>query len=250
MEERISPKNTAFESGINTLKKSRFTGIYEQKRQIVEDELGKLDTDAAPVLEKLIDKGPMALTELERRTWLNFVLILAERAPQRMSEIQEKGDEILRTVTDKLIAQWGNKELWKDNYAFFKADHFVYNEVRARLFRFAKERSCFEGDADLEWRIIDTARTPLEFFTASLPVIVNGNSALTENITMLEMALTPKKLWISVPKGTQLDDDFLKTLVITFNFRLMMLRPKFVYSLNPIVDEIHAKNQKALYQYL
>lgn len=250
MGERISPKNTAFEFGINTLKKSLFTSINEQKKQIVEEELSKLDTDAAPVLKKMVDKGPMALTEVERRTWLNFVLILSERAPQRMSQIQEEGDVILKTVTDKIITQWGNEELWKENYAFFKADNFVYNEVRARLFRYTKERSCFEGDTDLEWRIIDTTKTPLEFFTSISPVIADGNSAMPETITMLEMALTPKKLWISAPKGFQFDDDFLKTLVTTFNFRLMMLKPKYVYSLNPIVDETHAKYQQALGQYL
>ncbi|RLC24612.1 MAG: hypothetical protein DRH21_05185 [Deltaproteobacteria bacterium] len=246
---RIAPKNTGYEPNLNTLKSKDFSGIKDDDKYIVEQKLVNLDTDASKVLKKMITNGVIGLSLEEKKTWLNFVLLLFERNPQRINTIENEGEQILQDVVNDCIEKWGKQDRWEHAYKFFKKSEFNYNYPRIRLYDFLKDTLSLNDQFVQNWQIVKT-HDPFEFFTSNLPVIIEVSKSHSTSISFIEMSLSPQTLWICALPDFQFDEDLIKRLIITFNMRLLMLQPKYVYSLSPIKDIACFKYGKALDTFL
>lgn len=253
IEERISPKSTSFEPNLNMLRKAPFSGVNDKNLAVVEGVyLKKLDTQAAEIMKKMLDKGKgiPSLTEEERKVWLNFVILLSDRNPDNLLMAELTGNTILDEVIDDSIKRCGHEEVWRKAAELLKKSEFTYNDSRIRLLNLVKDMTYAKHSDLREWRIVDLSQSPLELFSSNLPVVAGIKKRHSFEADFLEMALTPKHLWLCAPTEFKFDNELIRYLVITYNMRLLLLRPKYVYSLNKIVDEKHIKYQKALRKFL
>lgn len=249
VEGKVGPKSTGFEPNLNTLISKKFSGINNEEIFIIEKKLANLDSEASKVLNKMIGTGIPSLSDQEKRTWLNFVLLLFERNSDRIKTIENEGEKILKDVIDDSIEKWGNSEQWYRTYKILKESEFTYNYARIRLHDFMKDETLLNDHFIQNWIIVKT-HAPLEFLTSNFPVIVEVSKKISNQISFIEMPISPKKMWICAPRDFKFDEETIKLLVFTFNMRLMMVRPKYVYSLNRITDVGCLKYSKALNAFL
>lgn len=248
---RISPKSTSFEPDLNMLREAPFSGVNDKNFAVVEGKsLKELDTRASIIMNKMLDKGIPSLTEDERKVWLNFVILLSDRNPDNLSQVELTGNTILDEVIDDAIRHWGHEKVWKNTAELLRKSELPYNYSRIRLHDLAKDMTYVEHSDLREWRIVDLSQSPLELFSSNLPVVAGIKKRHSFEADFLEMALTPKHLWLCAPRGFEFDNELIRDLVITYNIRLLRLHPKYVYSLHKIVDEKHIKYQKALREFL
>lgn len=247
---RISPKSTSFEPDLNMLREAPFGGVNNKNFAVVEDILKKLDTQASIIMNKMLDKGIPSLTEEERKVWLNFVILLSDRNPDNLAKAELTGNTTLDEVIDDAIRRGGCEEVWRNTAELLRKSKFTYNYSRIRLYDLAKDMTYAEHSDLREWRIVDLSHSPLELFSSNLPVVADVEKRHSFEADFLEMALTPKHLWLCAPTEFEFDNELIRDLVIMYNVRLLFLRPKYVYSFHKIVDEKHIKYQKALREFL
>lgn len=251
-EGRISPKSTSFEPNLNMLRKAPFSGVNDKNFAVVEGiYLKKLDTQASIIMNKMLDKGIPSLTEEERKVWLSFVILLSDRNPDTLLKAELTGNTILDEVIDDSIKRWGHEEVWRKAAELLKKSEFTYNDSRILLLDLVKDMTYAKHSDPREWQIVDLSQSPLELFSSNLPVVAGIKKRHSFKADFLGMALTPKHLWFCAPTEFAFDNELIRYLLITYyNVRLLLLRPKYVYSLNKIVDEKHIKYQKALREFL
>lgn len=249
VEGKVGPKSTGFEPNLNTLISKEFSGINNEEIFIIEKKLANLDSEASKVLNKMIGTGIPSLSDQEKRTWLNFVLLLFERNSDRIKTIENEGEKILKDVIDDSIEKWGNSEQWYRTYKILKESEFTYNYARIRLHDFMKDESLLNDHFIQNWIIVKT-HAPFEFLTSNFPVIVEVSKKISNQISFIEMPISPKKMWICAPRDFKFGEETIKLLASTFSTRLMMVRPKYVYSLNRITDVGCLKYSKVLNAFL
>jgi hypothetical protein len=218
VERRIGPKSTGYEPSLNTLKAKEFSGINSNQKYFIEHKLAALDSDASRILDKMTSKGIPSLSVREKTTWLNFVFLLIERNPQRINTIEKEGENILKDVIDDSMKKWGNHDQWNHTYEILKSSEFTYNHARIRLNDFLKDSASLSEQFIQNWLIVQT-QTPFEFFTTNFPVIVEVSKNSSDEISFIEMPLSPQELWICAPSNFQFDKELIKLLVITLNIR-------------------------------
>lgn len=250
IEGRISPKSTGFEPRLNSFKVREFSGIKNDEINLLEEKLAALDSAASKILNKMIEQGIPSLSDQEKITWLNFVLLLLERNPQRFQTIENEGYKILDEIIDDSINKWGNAAHWYRTQAILKKSEFVYNHVRIRLHNFLREQDSSDIHFINNWRILDISNSNTYFITSDIPVVADVSHQMSSEVSYLEMPLSPTKLWIYAAPHYQFDNETIKLLFMTFNLRLLMIKPKYVYSLHSIKDTKFVKYKKALENYL
>jgi hypothetical protein len=84
VEKRISPKSTYFEPNLNSLKTSLppFGNVTDDIINLVEEKLMRIDSDSAIILNKMLNDGITSLSQKEKNTWLQFIVLLGERNPR------------------------------------------------------------------------------------------------------------------------------------------------------------------------
>jgi hypothetical protein len=90
-----------------------------------------------------------------------------------------------------------------------------------------------------EWRICDSTDTPIELFITDLPIIYNLDNKISDHIRFIQLAITPKHLFVCALNNFPFDLNMLRDLTILYNAKILLAQPKYVCSRNKIVDEYH-----------
>jgi Protein of unknown function (DUF4238) len=92
----VGPKFTGYEEGLYRLDVTADPQMIETKFFAV------VDNNAAPVLERMIQEGPAALGENERRSWTLFLMSMLIRSPHSLVEIRSVINAFFRANLEKL----------------------------------------------------------------------------------------------------------------------------------------------------
>jgi hypothetical protein len=84
VEKRINPRSTYYEPNLNSLKTSPppFGSVTDNIINLVEEKLMRIDSDSAIILNKMLNDGITSLSQKEKNTWLQFIVLLGERNPR------------------------------------------------------------------------------------------------------------------------------------------------------------------------
>jgi hypothetical protein len=88
----LNPRSTAFEANLYS-----FEQVARQKKHAIEAEFmtPEIDTPAAPIVQKILDREFYKITNKERWDFTRFVLSLRARHPDALKLVSEKGREEL-----------------------------------------------------------------------------------------------------------------------------------------------------------
>jgi hypothetical protein len=186
------------------------------------------EAKAAPVLNKMISSTSGKLSETEKRLWSRFIHIQLDRDPDRIREAVAAADDAFNEIVSQMPRS-------------MESAIKLFTPSSARNLALANLVAPDEDRTDWVNRLAKWAwyRFPAQgfFITSDQPVLLNSRGAIpVDEISTITMAISPDLLLICVPTSweTSIDAEWLRTCAITFNARLISVRPRYVYSARPI----------------
>lgn len=228
---RKHPSQVCFENDLYTLK-MEMLGSKAQMPDYVENELARIDDNAARVLTKLLSNSSLSgLTAKERQSWAIYVHSLLQRTPERFKTLEAMMRSIIaNTLADiKAVATPETSHTWETCGKIFNNSNYGENQVRAMLLSVIREEEWVSSLLNSKWQIImlDDA-FPYKFILTECPVVTVGED---NNIGILALALTPNLLWVAFP--STFDDsedlgDLIKHIVMFYNAAQVAKKPRFI----------------------
>jgi uncharacterized protein DUF4238 len=227
------PSQVCFENDLYTLKKD----LLESKNSMpdyIENELAKVDNDAAKVLEKILASSSLSiLTTEEKQQWAIYVNSLLQRSPERLKASDEMIQSIITETLDdiKAIATKESSDTYEVCRRIFNASSFSENHVRVMLLSVIRHNETVTGLLKFKWQIIMLDKVfPYQFILTENPVVTVGKD---ENTSMLALALTPSLLWVALPDSFDNSEelnDLVKEVVLLYNAAQIAKKPGFIIS--------------------
>lgn len=227
------PSEVFFQNCLYTLKKERFEAIGPTP-DYVENELAKIDDNAAKVLFKIIDSSSVSgLTTEEKRHWASYVNSLLHRTPEIIGDMEVMMKSVITETLDdiKAVATSETYDTWDMCEKIFNEGSYGKNEVRIRLLSVVRGNEWITELLNYNWRLITVEESsPLKFILTESPVVTFGED---NNISMLALALSPNLLWLAFPPALDDGEDFgevFRYLVMVYNGVQLRRKPKFIIS--------------------
>jgi len=230
---RKHPSQVCFKNELYTLKED----LWEFKNIVpdhVENELAKIDNDAAKILEKILGVSSLStLTTEEKKQWAIYVNSLLQRSPEKLTV----SDAIVRsiiseTINDiKSIATKESQDTWERCSKIFNAGSYSENHARLTSLSVIRDPDWITGLLKFKWLIVVLDKAfPYQFILTVNPVVTVGED---ENIGMLALALTPSILWVAYPSSFDNSEelmDLMKHVVLFYNAAQIAKKPSFIIS--------------------
>ncbi|OPY84676.1 MAG: hypothetical protein A4E72_02135 [Syntrophus sp. PtaU1.Bin208] len=225
------PSQVCFRNDLYTLKKDPF-GSAIQVPDYIEEELAKIDNNAAKVIKKIQKNYSLAgLTSKDKQDWATYVNSLLQRSPKRLEALEGMMQSIIREVFDDIKTVYETQNAWEICRKIFNDSNYCENEVRAMLLSVIRDNKWITGLLNFQWQLITlNDHFPYKFILTECPVITIDDG---DNISIIALALTPNLLWIALPcsfDGSQDLNDFIKNIIMIYNAKQMATKPNFIIS--------------------
>lgn len=217
---------------------------------------GQVDNDGAPVLKKLSESEPPALDDAERTAWSLFMNSLIERGPTALAGRDAVAPAVAAQTLDKLFSMSGTtpegRERLERIIARIDPVQMARNSVREFMVGEIRDPKVIGYLKSLAWVVIPREPGSHPFITTDAPLLVNAGEG-SRPISILSMALSPKKLLFVYPSQWAMNDE-LRTLIgnLVYGHDLLLLRAgcTCAYSSQRIEDNARVGLRKAVYRAL
>jgi hypothetical protein len=227
------PAQVCYKNDLYMLREDPF-GSFTSRPDHVENELGKIDDNAAKVLAKILSGSSLsALSVNEKRDWAIYVNSLLHRSPERLEELDTlMRSTITKTLDDiKACAAEETHKTWDDCGRIFTESSYGINHMRLLLLSTINENESIDGLLGYEWNLLNLQVSfPFKFILTEMPVVTFEKE---NNIYMLALALTPSLLWFAFPRSLRNSEEFgevVKHVVMVYNGVQLMRKPGFIIS--------------------
>lgn len=234
-ERRYPPKATGFQEDLYSIEPETINHRVRRPDRIEVDFFGPIDNGAAPLVQKVLDFAPSALSHDERRLFAVFVNSLIERHPQRLRKNFELAEASAADHADEFIGRVPaeRKEYWTGLLS--TVDALARNAVRDAMTRVVLKEDVITYFAGMQWlKIHLEPGGAVEFITGDNPVLINFSQPWP--IEMMTLALSPLDLLLMVKSGAE---DFTRELYLhmTLLHNLELLRQsEYIFSRGPLQD--------------
>lgn len=208
----------------------------------------KLDADAAIVHQTLLAYGLNGLNEKEKYTWAKFLNSLMERGPARINEIETNYS--VENIKNDLIQKFKNPEPITRILKDINVEAIYKNCIRSALISFINDEKFLRHVVDkMQWTIVYNVVEGEHFITSDVPLLINIDG-YSRPIHCMSLALSPTRLMIIHAKSEEFDEDFLRTVAVLHNIRIIRTTEKYIFSSRKLDDGPHTKYSKALNEFL
>ncbi|UXN62931.1 DUF4238 domain-containing protein [Phyllobacterium sp. A18/5-2] len=209
--ERIRFNNKLVRSPVTTAATAYVPGLYaleevisDEVQQIETKVFGKIETEASPILEKLINQGASKLTVVERYWWTMYLNASVFRVPHVIARLKAEGAQIaereLSKDIDEFVALKGNapeKTLfeWTKNHAPSRIANFGLKT----LLRLLDNERAIDRIIHLQWHVRDVTAASRRLLLGDDPFCrVND---LYNPRTLIAMPLSPTRVFFGTDAG-------------------------------------------------
>jgi len=227
------PSQVCFENGLYSLERD-FLGAQTLAPDYVENELSKIDNDAAKVMKKILSNSRLSsLTDEDKKSWAIYVFSLMNRNPDRIKANDELTGHIVKEILDEIKAN--GKEDAHETYEqccnILKDLNYGKNQVRLMLLSSCKDSEIVRTLSSFSWQLIKIDDNfPYRFILTENPVVTFGKD---ENIATVVIALSPNLLWIAVPESFVSSAEFIdiaEYIILLYNSAQIIKKPQFIIS--------------------
>lgn len=169
---RISPKNTGFETKLYSLKH-----VLPNEEQEIEKVLrDQVDTPASRVLNKMIEKGVGGLSEEEKGSFTKFLIFLRYRGPDSIAKLKSDGRDILMNSLPESQNEYEQLKELKNPSTFeeFFDENLPSVPANIGLVTFVKwlnSTDMVNKISNMRWYIRTVKRTNYDLLTSDNPLI-------------------------------------------------------------------------------
>lgn len=227
------PSQVCFENGLYSLGKD-LLGAQTLAPDYVENELSKIDNDAAKVMEKILSNSSLSLlTDEDKKSLAIYVCSLMNRNPDRIKANDELMRRIVKEIFDEIKAKGTEEvhETYEQCSNILKDSNYGENQVRLTLLSSSKDSETVHALSSFSWQLINIGnKFPYRFILTENPVVTFGED---DNIATVVIALSPTLLWIAVPKNFVNSAEFVdiaKNIVLIYNCAQIIKKPQFIIS--------------------
>ena len=244
IESRVSPRSTSFEPDLYAAPPAVFWETYDP--QIIETEFfGKIDNEAARVLERLVGPAP-APNEEDREAWARFVVSLAHRHGDDVRLRDAEAPVLAARSLDKMLARCQSLEQRESMLAALEGFDIVRsarNAHRTMMVQAIRAPEATKPMLALAWEVVPVGDAPL-LITTDRPALVGRDAQ--GGIGLLTMPITPTKLLFGYPAYWRNPDgsfaeglsELRPRLVGFHNLFLLNQAPcRTIYSVAPLEDD-------------
>ncbi|MGL4961467.1 MAG: DUF4238 domain-containing protein [Inquilinus sp.] len=186
----VASAQTAYVPGLYSLKHV----LPEEVRQIETQVFGTIETQAAPILDKLIAYGPAALSVKERYWWTMYLRAAVLRVPRIVEMMKSDG---LQLIQKELLQAQGEFEAVKGNAQEKTFWEWALNHDPGRIANFALKvmAGMLNGEAVID-RIIHLEWIVRDVSSALRPLLLGDDpferiGGLFEPRTLISIPLSP-----------------------------------------------------------
>lgn len=192
----VSTAGTAYKPGLYALQHTP----PEEAQQIEERILGKIESEAAPVLEKLIDSGPSSLSVRERYWWTMYMNAANIRLPHIIEMLNEESGELVRQHLqqdhDEYLAVKGDAPEetlleWAENHT----PAYLSNTGLRIFVKLLNDERIIDRLIHLRWEVRDISASNRSLLIGDAPMLrVND---LFGPRCLISIALSPNHLFVA-----------------------------------------------------
>jgi hypothetical protein len=192
---RLTPKYTGFEEFLYTLH-----GVADA--QMIETHFfSPIDDAAAPILERLIARGPDGLDNKQRSDWTRFIMSLQLRGPHSLSEIKAFMDRQVRiniestSGAEYLATKRPNDPDSVYDYALQQAPWQISNAHKELLPRLIDNEFIGQLIVNMQWAVMNLSAAPHTLLAGDRPYYTSHG--LGNRACLLGVPLSPTHLFVA-----------------------------------------------------
>ena len=228
---QVAPAETAYIPGLYALEH-----VGEKEVQEVEKEVfGRIENNAAPVLEKLIGGGPGTLTVQERYWWTVYLNAAMFRVPHNVAKIREgtieKIEKVLSQDIPEYTAQRGSApENTLLQWAQANAPAHIANSWLRVLIDLLTREATIDRIINLNWFVKDVSNASNKLLLGDNPFHRVGG--LYKTRTLISMPISPTHLFLASDAADiirHFDETASRDIVTLRNQDTLTSAKKFVY---------------------
>ncbi|NKX75612.1 DUF4238 domain-containing protein [Tritonibacter mobilis] len=200
----VSAAATAYVPGLYAL-----SHVSDEEAQQIETRiLGKVETEAKPVLEKLISSGPEGLTDRDRYWWTVYLNASVIRVPHIVERVRTEGAEriardLKQDVPEYATARGSAPEATLYEWATNNAPAQLANIGLKVLVSLISSEKTIDRIIHLEWMVKDVGSASRRLLLGDNPFERVGD--LFRSRTTISLPLTPTHLFIASDAGDIID---------------------------------------------
>lgn len=193
---RVTSAATAYVPGLYALERVNQVEAQQIETQI----LGKIETEAKPVLEKLISNGPRALSIEDRYWWTVYLIASLLRVPHIVKRVKAEASERIKRDLSQDIPEYtaakGNAaEDTLYEWALRNAPARVANFGQSVLVRLLGSEKAIDRIIHLHWLVRDVSSASRRLLLGDNPFERVGD--LYKPRTTISLPLSPTRLFIA-----------------------------------------------------
>jgi hypothetical protein len=195
---RLSPDHTGFEEGLYALDGAANAQMIETAF------FSPIDNAAAPILGRLIARGPADLSGEQRILWARFVMSLQLRSPQSVAEVKTVADRIIRAnIESEYLAtkQEGDPNSAYE-YVFQQVPQLLANAHKAFLPGLIDHHEIGERIINMTWAVPNLSAARHTLLTGDRPYTTSHG--LLHRDCLLSVPLSPSRLFVAANDIEQL----------------------------------------------
>jgi hypothetical protein len=201
----ISPEHTGFEDYLYTLKKSDDPQVLEKSF------FSRVDSDAAPLLERFLHLGPgrlailspSELTDQERSDWARFLNSLQHRGPHSLDEIRSILDQNARNAIEVRGAEKTDEE--PITYERFRELIGSEHDDAAKLIlpKLIDDEIIGQATVAMTWAVLDVTSASHSLLTSDRPYI--RTLGLLDPSCLVHVPISPSRMFLAANDVGQLE---------------------------------------------